>query len=119
MTPPLWHYTCRHAARQIGYFGVLRPMLCPWFRDDAPRVVWLTDLDTPDVDGLGLTSRYLTCDRTARRYQVLDATDAKPWTDVRNEFADQAWVDDAEALGRPEHWYVCQEPVRVKLAVPR
>lgn len=76
----LYHYTCRHSAQRIDVEGVLRPWpqiqlgLYP-----PPRLVWLTDLSTPDTEALGLTAYTLHCDRTERRY-VVDVP-AIPWLD--------------------------------------
>jgi hypothetical protein len=75
----LYHYTCEHAARELGYRGMLRPNVHPLL--DGARLVWLTDMDVPDRFGLGLTSDSLSCDRLNFRYVAVDVNDAVRWPD--------------------------------------
>lgn len=70
----LYHYACEHTRRALGRRGMLRP---------TPSVIgvpllWLTDQDPPDRNGLGLTRHLVGCDRLAFRYLVTDP-DAVPW----------------------------------------
>lgn len=124
MTGDLWHYTCDHAARKID--GVLTPgadrieriaelakrgLRVPW----TTRLVWLTDLDYPDRDALGLTSTLLTCDRTAHRYRVLDVDQCVPWTSVRRDFPRHEWIEAAPGV-MPRHWFVAFGPIRCEYA---
>jgi hypothetical protein len=110
---PLFHFTCEHAAEKIGTRGYLRPFPQPVLGGRA--LVWLTDLAVPDVEGLGLTSVTLSCDRTEFRYEVVDPKRALPW---------RVWwlgsgvpVPAAIALERcrpgltPERWWVSTVPI--------
>lgn len=104
----LYHYTCEHAALDIGERGTLRPHL---------GLIWLTDLDVPMRDALGLTSNTLACDRTAFRYRVLDDTPCMwwiGWSRLRQE-SWRPWVAELEAAPgvRPVHWWVSTAPVPV------
>lgn len=107
----LWHYTCRHRAALIGASGVLAP------HDQlvlgGVALVWLTDLDVPDVDALGLTSTMLSCDRTEARYRVTGG-ETLPWA----EWAELSHVDrrtrsELTFGRRPRHWFVSTSPVPV------
>lgn len=110
-----YHYTCDHGRAALGECGTLQPFggrrrfIAPW----PARYVWVTDLDTPVRDALGLTSSFLMCDRTRFRYRVLEPSTVQPWADL----AGQAGVWRAaleEAPGaRPKHWYFSVEPVPV------
>lgn len=121
----LWHYTCDHSYAVIGSVGVLKtPRQLGVDVDGLPRelrwladLVWLTDLDTPDVGGLGLTAETITCDRTAHRYRVM-ATPAYRWVrwarrhlppDVRRAF------EEAEPRAMPAHWWVAEGGAAVLL----
>jgi hypothetical protein len=107
--PTLWHYTCDH-----GLAGIGKPY--GWARPFSDGVVWLTDLDAPVPDALGLTSHLLTCDRTAHRYRVVDAWAASPWMEMR-PYWDPVRRDALEAApgAMPRHWWVSPVPVRVRL----
>lgn len=103
--PPLYHFTCAHMAAEVERTGYIRPRasaLLPF--------AWFTDLEVPDVQGLGLTSMILKCDRTEVRFQV-DPAHAEsavlPWGRVRRSVRPDT-VDGLElALGAlPRHWYV-------------
>lgn len=107
----LYHYTCWHSAEQLGEAGTLEP------RGILP-LVWATDLDHPDRNGLGLTMRILDCDRGEFRYRVVDEDEAlfAHWADVKRARA--LPVDYAAALEAadgvlPMHWWVAIDPVRV------
>lgn len=116
----LWHYTCDHGRTLIGDPGILVPALelVPMTqRDDVGitgRVVWLTDLDTPIRDALGLTSRILRCDRTAHRYRVDHpgyATRYVEWARTLDRETRHSLELAPGAM--PMHWYVSTRPVRV------
>lgn len=110
-TATLWHYTCHHRAKLIGRRGVLRPHLHPLL-DDIP-VVWLTDLAVPDVDGLGLTSTTLRCDRTEVRYRVIEGH-AIPWREWRMTLrVDPVTISELTFGRRSRHWFVSTGPVAV------
>jgi hypothetical protein len=109
----LFHYTCADGARGIDRDGVLAPHAHPWI---GVPLVWLTDLDTPWRDALGLTSHDLTCDRTAVRYEVADGSSCIRWATWARANLDPATRRtieyDAPGL-RPGHWWVCPGPVPV------
>lgn len=108
----LYHYTCSHSAVLIRRDMVLKPHTQGQL--DGRPLIWLTDLDTPNMAALSLTSVHLRCDRTEWR-AVVDV-DAHHWPDyVRRQ--DRAFRAQARALaeegGMPMHWYVCRFPVPV------
>lgn len=104
----LWHYTCEHSRSRIGEEGWLQPF--------ASGLVWLTDLDVPVREALGLTSMLLTCDRTTYRYRVLDPSIGVPWTKVRRDFPAEHRDELESAPGAmPMHWFVSALPVHVVL----
>ena len=121
----LWHYTCSHSYARIGANGRLVPAWdlyteqqqrqLPADLQPITKFVWLTDLDTPIADALGLTREHIRCDRTRFRYRVQD---------------DRAWITRYAAVRRsltpevrtaletapgamPMHWWVAREPVAV------
>lgn len=106
----LYHYTCDHGDRGIRADGALRGNVHPWMRDAGP-LLWLTDMEVPDANALGLTMRMIPCDRTAHRFAV-ETDQAEHWpraarrlcsSGVRHEldFADGAM---------PMHWWVVVGP---------
>lgn len=106
-----WHYTCHHRAALIDADLTLRPH--PQILMGNHLLVWLTDLDTPDREALGLTSTHLRCDRTEVRYRVVDG-DIVPWA----EWADVNRIDrrlrsELTFGRRPRHWFVSTSPVLV------
>jgi hypothetical protein len=103
-TATLWHYTCEHGRLRIGARGALRPGL------DA--LVWLTDLEAPHRDALGLSSALIACDRTRHRYRVTDVADVVPWVTMRNAL-DPVRVAAVEATPgvMVRHWFVSMRPV--------
>lgn len=121
--PTLYHYTCTdHGAPGIERTGLVYPgahlqQQHPSPSTRAAAFAWLTDLDTPERAPLGLTSKYLTCDRTERRYTIHPAdvaTHVLPWMDVRNELPWQLVQALEGAPGAmPRHWFVANQPVRV------
>lgn len=118
--PILLHYTCVDAAPKIDADLLLRPWRQPAL-GDLP-LVWLTDLDPPDRDALGLTSRHLiTCDRMAHRFVVADAGTCQPWHRfARTLPASMRWQVETAAPGlRPIHWWVSLRPVSVQPREPR
>lgn len=102
----LYHYTCDHGHEAIT--DTLRPNGWPL------QVVWLTDLDLPMRDALGLTSHSLSCDRTAHRYRVTDANTAAPWSTYRRTI-DPLVAHALESTPgvKPMHWWVSVAPVPV------
>lgn len=112
-TPTLYHYTCEHGYQGIGASpaGVLLP---------NAGLVWLTDLDVPVREALGLTSHTLSCDRTAYRYRAIAAlAHVRPWSQARRSVP----RDVREALESapgvlPMHWWVSAWPVLVQFDPP-
>ena len=102
----LYHFCCKHSAKGIRETGELLP--------GRDGFVWLTDLASPLPEHVGLTSDYLTCRRTERRFKVADHTGVIAWADLRDSLRPglvaslEAW-DEA----RPDHWFVSRRPVPV------
>lgn len=100
----LYHYTCSHAAPRIKATGLLLPNSHP---HNPEPLVWLTDLDVPWREALGLTSTILDCDRTEWRFTLTEPVAVHPWVAVRRRF-DREYVRELErAHGvMPMHWFV-------------
>lgn len=127
MTGNLYHFTCDHGRAGIGNLGELRSAADqskkaaqiaasdPAMRD-LLSWVWLTDLETPMRDALGLTQHLSKCDRTAHRYQVIDRRAAQPirWIEARRYF-NPAVRDELESSpgAMPAHWFIAQSGVQV------
>lgn len=121
----LYHFTCAHARPLIDAAGVLRPWPDAAARRQHPRaladwplpvgLVWLTDLDAPLADALGLTAEIIGCDRTAFRYTVTDLTHCQPWTVYARTLptGDRLTVETASAGLLPAHWWVSPRVVPV------
>lgn len=109
----LFHYTCGHSLDGIQES---RFLLRPWGAPGRPQLVWLTDLDFPDREGLGLTSRLIACDRTRYRFTVhpQSATPVEHWSTARRRFR-PTYVEALEKArgAKPEHWWISREPVPV------
>jgi hypothetical protein len=105
----LWHYTCRdHGGAKIGESGVLRLGVL--------GVLWLTDLEVPVIQALGLDNQIATCDRTELRYRVDDTSRVIPWM----EFRRGVHPDMLNALENvrsvmPRHWFVSLDPLSAVL----
>ena len=106
----LYHYTCRDRAALIVVDGyTLRP--------GPDGVLWLTDLDHPFREALGLTSHTLTCDRTERRF-VVEVPDEQfaegrvaRYVDLKRERHPLTLrgLDLADGA-MPMHWWVSLDP---------
>jgi hypothetical protein len=108
----LWHFTCSHRASLIVTDGVLKPNPQPFLRGAA--LVWLTDLDVPDRDGLGLTSSFIKCDRTEFRFEATSHIGIEPWITSRwRQAMTPVDRDDFEFYGQPLRWFVATMPVPV------
>lgn len=116
--PQLYHYTCRHAAAKIHGFGRSDGMLIPQPQPyTLHAVLWLTDLETPDRDALGLTSHMLNCDRTEVRFAV--RPDDLKWAmryaswarAVHLRRADREALETATPGLLPAHWFVSLVPL--------
>jgi len=116
----LYHYTCEHSAEALGKGEVtLLPMVDLIGKPDPVpdlwwpgRAVWLTDLDRPERNALGLTSNILLCDRTTHRYRVLSAARVYRWTTfARTLPRESRALLEYTYLARPAHWFVSAHPV--------
>lgn len=104
----LYHFTCGdHGVPGIEVDGHLRPNEHPLLRNLGP-VVWLTDLAEPTKpDAIGLTSRYLQCDRMAVRYVVYrDDVPGLVWWPFVRQGCDPGVVADLERYGWPTRWWL-------------
>ena len=111
----LYHYTCAHgriAIEASGRFVIPATSQTGLAFGLPGEFAWFTDLDAPIRDALGLTSHTLSCDRTAHRFRVLDASPIVPWMSVRRAWS---WAEELESApdARPMHWFVATEPVAV------
>lgn len=79
-----------------------------------PPIVWLTDLEEPDVDGLGLSKDLIRCDRTEVRFEV-DPANAMRWADYQKlRRPNREWVVMLQYGDRcPAHWFVSERPLPV------
>lgn len=103
----LFHYACRdHTHRALGDRAVLRPMRQPLHKNGS-ALIWLTDMDPPERDALGLTSEvFLRCDRLAVRY-VVETDSAIPWNAYKVENVPSREIKILEGCGaKPDRWFV-------------
>jgi hypothetical protein len=110
----LYHYTCIHGFRAIvrsadenGYV---------WLEPQGGRFLWLTDLEYPFRDALGLTSHLLTCDRTEFRFQVLQPEGVERWVRVRRHYPTMQHLERSPGAA-PMHWWISDHPQLAKLAM--
>jgi len=110
----IFHLTCRHGAGKIIAGGLLvnphpQPVL-----GDMP-LAWFTHVPNARNQALGLTSHTLKCDRTERRFRVLEPEKIFRWNEIRAVLPRQSVIALEAAHGaRPEWWWVAQEPVLVE-----
>lgn len=105
----LYHYCCSHSAEGIRADGTLKPNPHPWL---PVPLVWLTDLDQPARDALGLTSATLPCDRT--EYRVTVDVAAERWTSLARRIGKETREAFESTPGvLPMHWWVSHAPVPV------
>ena len=107
----LYHYTCDDGATGIARDGMLLPFPHPLLPEP---LVWLTDLDTPIPDALGLTSLLVTCDRTAHRFTVRTGTAI--WWPRYARRVDPAIrrMFDLTPGAMPTHWWVSTTALRLE-----
>lgn len=111
MTKAYYHFTCEHAVHGIHQSGELRPRRHPLL---GANLVWLTDLAEPDRWGLGLTSNWLTCDRTLIRVSVQPTVGIVHWPSwALWHKVPRALIAILAENARPEHWWVTETPLRV------
>jgi hypothetical protein len=109
----LYHYCCDHSVAKVTRRGFLYPQHQPLL--GAIALVWLTDMDRPDRDGLGLTSNILQCDRMDYRY-ICDRDYVEPWA----VFAERKGISPLVRIGleegrMPERWFVSERNVFAQL----
>jgi hypothetical protein len=101
----LYHYTCLdHGHPGIYGSGLIKP--------GNDTLVWLTDLDLPMRDAVGLTRVSTGCDRGAARYRVETAgLPIVPWLEFRKGVP---WhlIEFLESFPgvMPRHWFVSARP---------
>jgi hypothetical protein len=115
----LYHYTCAHSVKGIRREMKLTPNRHPLL--GVLEFVWLTDLDVPDVDALGLTSHIIKCRRTEYR-ATAGENEALHWPKLARHLrlttGDRQILAGVRALesapgARPMHWWVSFSPVPV------
>jgi hypothetical protein len=121
----LYHYTCRHSMSVIGTGkGLLLPAWSIYDEQQRARadeqtralaeLVWLTDLEAPVAEALGLTRSTLRCDRTGYRYRVTDDQGIVRYVSMRRRLSADVRAGLETAPGAmPMHWWVSYEPVLV------
>jgi hypothetical protein len=111
----LFHFTCDHGAEGIRESGVIQIHRAPF--ELAPAVLWLTDLEVPNRNGLGLTSKILSCDRTAHRFEVKNPRAVFHWNEAKRLYFPREQVEALESTpgAMPMHWYVSGIPQEVIL----
>lgn len=111
----LYHYTCDH-----GRAGILRDMTLRAPSGVYRGLLWLTDQPVPDIEGLGLTSYMLRCNRTAYRVTV-ESDRPVPWIewahDQRVPLRIRLGLDGANGA-RPLSWWVSDAPLPVLAVEP-
>lgn len=115
----LFHMSCRHRAGQIVLDGYVVPQQQPAFGYlSEAKLAWFTHVPNARNVALGLTSHTLKCDRTERRFRVLEPEKVFRWNDIRAVMPQDAVRMLEAAHGtRPEWWWVSQEPVAVEEVV--
>lgn len=123
----LYHFCCEHSAAAIDRTMTLLPGL-DWLTLDrrlrragepvsglyrAPSVLWLTDLEEPDRDALGLTSHTLDCDRTEFRYTVHSEGTMRWHAFTAIYQPNREWLDVLEDGRQPDRWFVATMPKNV------
>lgn len=110
----LYHFTCRDAAPRIVQCGELLPR--PQVQLDGTKLVWLTDLESPNRYEIGLTSHSLDCDRMEFRFEA-DIDEPVRWVDYLREQPRDVRLTGrylAMATGaKPMHWFVSTVAVPV------
>jgi hypothetical protein len=107
----LWHYTCGHSLARMTFDAYGVTILEP---NAAHGLLWVTDLETPYREALGLTSHMLQCDRTRYRLQLIEPSGVRAWTEVRRDYRHLWELEQAPGV-MPRHWYVSTSPERAKL----
>lgn len=119
----LYHYTCSHGHDCIGDQGHLHPVRSlvdeskfagwPAWKLQLVKMVWLTDLDAPMREALGLTSKVSPCDRTQHRYRMVGYSPIR-YTAARRDLPKRLRDELESAPGAmPMHWWFAYTPVPV------
>lgn len=107
----LSHYTCVSSGARIRRGRVIEPRRHLLL---GASLVWLSDLYPPDRYALGLTSHWITCDRTAVRVRVHPGPDIVPWGRWAHEHRVPRVIRELlEDGAMPAHWFVSAVPVPV------
>jgi len=121
----LYHFCCTHSYQAIAQTWQVVPvsMLVSNIMDRIPDhplpplfdLAWFTDMEVPDRQALGLTSRLIRCDRTERRLVVLTPWKCQPWRAWSMENLERRQQHIARELlsGDPTRWWVSPIPVPV------
>lgn len=111
----LFHLSCRHGAAKIIEAGlIVKPSPQPMLGNMS--LAWFTHVPNARNVALGLTSHTLKCDRTERRFRVLEPEKLFLWNDIRGVIPGDGPLHLQAAHGtRPEWWWVSQEPVLVEV----
>lgn len=109
----LYHYTCSHGRDAIGEMGVLIPNRHPFLKRSF---VWLTDMEVPDRDALGLTSTILSCDRLEYSYEVIEESIKQCMPFSRFKKLSNTVVEDLARYAQPSHWWVSTRPITAVLS---
>jgi hypothetical protein len=112
----LFHYTCEHGAARIRKAG-MRLTPNPQVALGGVALVWLTNLEAPNRQALGLTSHALDCDRLDARFEVKDSSACERWV----EFAYRCKIPTHRRWGLeltdgayPMTWWVSLNDVPVR-----
>jgi hypothetical protein len=128
MAMTFWHYTCDHGHQEIGGEGRLISAVqlaqkmgkpeafehMPAYQRAIAEIIWMTDMEYPDADALGLTRVTLSCDRTAYRYRVAAGYRSIRYVDFRRELPKRTRDELENAPGAlPMHWWMAYMSVPV------
>lgn len=106
----LLHRTCDHGMHRIESDGFLRPLNVSY-----QGLIWLSDLEDPSPEELGLTMFMLRCNRMEWVCEV--ETDlAMPWTfwaHVNKVPSNVRDMLDGAPGANPRHWFVSTLPLAV------
>ena len=119
-----YHYTCDHGHTLIGEYGALRTIgqRMPEVYQELGMsedqrlmysLIWATDLAEPDIEGLGLTKRVLSCERWTHRYRITNPLPLMPYSDMSYRFTLGFQADLVKPPAQPDHWWVSWRPLPV------
>lgn len=109
---PLYHYTCEHGHADIEKAGgILKSSALLVDNPRADPLLWLTDIDWPFRDALGLTMDMISCDRTKFRYRIDNTEHIHPWLEFRKEMRPEyVWPLELAPGVTPGNWFVTTLP---------